>query len=186
MWNLNQLGGCFSMVADKDPLVKALEGFSDAYRRALSSAMVRRLGLKPRGEQENIGLANAAFRVLGEGGDRLRWEPFFFDWFGGAASEDRAMGGARAPLYAGAAMAELRGWFGLFEADRPERLDADYFKQAEPTELLYPDIEALWTAISERDDWGPFEQTIHRIRTARENYGLAQPALVADSDNSDI
>jgi uncharacterized protein YdiU (UPF0061 family) len=186
MWNLNQLGGCFSMVADKDPLVEALNGFSDAYRRALSSAMVRRLGLIPRGEEENIGLANAAFRALGEGGDKLRWEPFFFDWFGGAASEDRAMGGERAPLYSGAAVAELRGWFGLFEPDRPERLDADYFKGPAPEELLYLDIEALWSAISERDDWGPFSEKVHKIRTAGEAYGLALPGQVAHSDNPDI
>jgi uncharacterized protein YdiU (UPF0061 family) len=175
MWNLNQLAGCFAMVADKDPLVEALNGFGDAYRRALASAMVRRLGLVPRDEEENVGLAGAAFRALAEGGEELRWEPFFFDWFGGAASEDRAMGGARAHLYAGAGAGELRGWFGLFEPDRPERLDAPHFRGPEPEELLYPEIEALWAAISERDDWSPFEQKVHKIRTAGAAYALAGP-----------
>ena len=187
MWNLNQLGGCLAMVvADKDPLVEALKGFSDAYRRALSTAMVRRFGLLPRSEEDNIGLANAAFRALGEGGDKQRWEPFFFDWFGGAASEDRAMGGERAALYAGPALAELRGWFSQFEPDRPERLDGAYFKRPEPEELLYGEIETIWQAISERDDWGPFEEKIHKTRTAGANYGLTQPELIAPSNNPDI
>ena len=181
MWNLNQLGGCFSMVvADKDPLVKALDGFVAAYRHALSTALVRRLGLQPRSEQENMGLANAVFRALAEGGEKLRWEPFFFDWFGGAASEDRAMGGVRAPLYSGSAVGELRGWFGMFEPDRPERVDGPYFKGPEPEELLYLDIEEIWSAISERDDWGPFQAKIHKIRTAGEAYGLAQAGPVAN------
>jgi uncharacterized protein YdiU (UPF0061 family) len=175
LWNLNQLGGCFALVQDKDPLVEALQGYAGAYRRALSLALVRRLGLQPRSEQEDIGLANVVFRALAEGGERLRWEPFFFDWFGGAASEDRAMGGPRAHLYAGAAAAELRGWFGLYEPDRPERVDQAYFKRPEPEELLYDEIETLWSDVAERDDWSAFEQKIHRIRTAGRAYGLAQP-----------
>ena len=165
LWNLNQLAGCLSLVEDKDPLVEALQTYSDAYRRGLSLAMVRRLGLVPRTEQEDVGLANAAFRAIGEGGAELRWEPFFYDWFGGAASEDRAMGGPRAHLYAGGAAGELRGWFGHYEADLPERTDLGYFKRQDPQELLYDEIEAIWARIAEADDWSPFVEKVHSIRT---------------------
>ena len=174
LWNLNQLGLSFSLVEGKEPLIAALQGYGDAYRRALSLAIVRRLGLQPRTEQEDVGLANVVFRALAEGGERLRWEPFFFDWFGGAASEDRAMGGPRAHLYAGAAVGELRGWFGLYEPDRPERVDQAYFKRSEPEELLYEEIEAIWAGVSERDDWSAFDEKIHRTRAAGAAYGLAQ------------
>ncbi|HUO11492.1 MAG TPA: protein adenylyltransferase SelO family protein, partial [Caulobacteraceae bacterium] len=173
LWNLNQLAGCFAMVEDKDPLVEALQTYGDAYRRALSLAMVRRLGLVPRTEQEDVGLANAAFRALGEGGAELRWEPFFYDWFGGAASEDRAMGGPRAHLYSGAAAGELRGWFGLYEPDRPERVDGAYFKRPGPEELLYDEIEAIWTRIIEADDWTAFDEKIHSIRAIAAACGLS-------------
>lgn len=172
LWNLNQLGGALSLAADKDPLVEALHGFAPAYRRALSLAMVRRLGLHPRSPEEDAGLAGAAFRTLSEGGEPLRWEPFFFDWFGGAASEDRAMGGPRAPLYAGQAAAELRGWFGVYEPDRPERLDGPYFRRAEPEELLYEEIEAVWEDIAERDDWSSFETKLGQIRAAGDAYAI--------------
>jgi uncharacterized protein YdiU (UPF0061 family) len=180
LWNLNQLAGCFTLVTEKEPLIEALNGFGAAYRRALSAAMVRRLGLKPRALEEDVGLAAGAFRVLAETGEELRWEPFFFDWFGGAASEDRAMGGPRAHLYGGAAMAELRGWFGLYETDRPERLEHPYFSGAEPEEMLYDEIEAIWTAIAERDDWAPFQVKIERVRGAGEACGFSTVGWTPD------
>ncbi len=175
LWNLNQLGGALSLVHDKDPLVQALQRFGPAYRRALSSAMVRRLGLKPRSEDDDVALAGAAFRALAEGGERLRWEPFFFDWFGGMASEDRAMGGPRAHLYSGQAAAELRGWFAAYEPDRSQRLDSAYFRRPEPEELLYDEIEAIWAAIAEKDDWSAFDAKVGAVRDAGEAYGYAQP-----------
>jgi uncharacterized protein YdiU (UPF0061 family) len=176
LWNLNQLGGCLTLAAEKAPLVEALNGFSSAYRRALSAAVVRRLGLKPRTLDEDIGLASVAFRAIAEGGEELRWEPFFYDWFCGAESEGRAMGGPRAPLYRGRAVGELRGWLGLYEADRPERLDHPYFERGGPEELLYDEIEALWAAIAERDDWAPFQAKIASIRAAGEACGLSIPS----------
>jgi uncharacterized protein YdiU (UPF0061 family) len=176
LWNLNQLGGCLTLAAEKAPLVEALNGFSAAYRRALSAAVVRRLGLKPRTLDEDVGLASVAFRAIAEGGEELRWEPFFYDWFCGAESEGRAMGGPRAPLYRGRAVGELRGWLGLYEADRPERLDHPYFERGGPEELLYDEIEALWAAIAERDDWAPFQAKIASIRAAGEACGLSIPS----------
>ena len=53
---------------------------------------------KPRPLSEDVELVNAAFRALQAGGERLRWEPFFFDWFCG--DERRALGGVRGDLYA--------------------------------------------------------------------------------------
>jgi uncharacterized protein YdiU (UPF0061 family) len=173
LWSLNQLAGCLTLVTDKDPLVEALQRFGDAYRRALSAAMVRRLGLTPRSLEEDVALAAAAFQTIAEGGEGLRWEPFFFDWFGGAASEDRAMGGPRAHLYAGQAMGQLRGWLGRYEPDRPERLEHPYFRRPDPEEMLYDEIEAVWAAIAERDDWAPFEAKLAAVRTAAEACGLS-------------
>src|SRR5579859_4334941 len=85
-WNLRQLAGAFTLVSEAEPLIEALNRFSGHYREALSGAMVRRLGLKPTGPEADVDLANAAFRALAEGGEPLRWEPFYFDWFGGPAS----------------------------------------------------------------------------------------------------
>jgi len=172
-WNLRQLAGALTLVTDADPLVEALNGFSAAYRSALSAAMLRRLGLASQGSDADVDLVNAAFRALAEGGADLRWEPFFFDWFGGLASESRALAGPRAALYGGEAFATFRALLAPYEMDRPERLAAPYFTRAEPEELLYDEIEALWAAIAERDDWPPFEAKLERIEVARQGWALA-------------
>ena len=171
-WNLQQLAGALSVASPAEPLVAALNGFSAAYRQALASAMLNRLGLRPRSPGAEVDLANAAFRALAEGGEALRWEPFFFDWFGGRASEARALKGSRAAVYGGDAFIEFRGRLADFEPARPERLEAGYFARPDPEELLYDQIEALWSAIADRDDWTPFEAKLTTIEEARSAWEL--------------
>ena len=71
------------------------------------------------------------------------------------------------------ALAAFRDRLGAYEALRPERLNHAYFTGPEPQELLYDEIEAIWAAIAERDDWSPFHAKIAAIGIAREAYGLA-------------
>ena len=184
LWNLNQLAGSLLAVSEKDPLVEALNRFGAAYRQALSGAMVARLGLSPRSPDENVELANAAFRALGEGGEALRWEPFFYDWFCGLESEGRAMGGPRAHLYGGPELAAFRMHLAAFAPDRPERLDNPYFAAGTPEEMLYDEIEAIWADIADRDDWAAFNAKIERIGLARNAYALpwAAPDVQASVD----
>jgi hypothetical protein len=122
---------------------------------------------------EDLELIAAAFGALAEGGEALRWEPFFFDWFGGEASAARALGGARAAAYDGAAFNAFRERLSAYEPERPERLQHAYFQRTEPEELLYDEIEAIWSAIAERDDWTPFEAKLGGIGAAREAWGVA-------------
>jgi uncharacterized protein YdiU (UPF0061 family) len=175
-WNLQQLAGCLTLVGQSDSLVAALNGFSDAYRDELRTAMLARLGLKPRDGEADVTLVNAAFRALAEGakeaGDRLRWEPFFFDWFGGPMSEGRALGGPRGDLYAGETFAAFRTQLQGFEAERPERLGHPYFSRAEPEEMLIDEVESLWAPIAEADDWTALRAKLDAIETARQAYAL--------------
>jgi uncharacterized protein YdiU (UPF0061 family) len=167
-WNLQQLAGALATIEQTDPLVDALNGFGVVYRDALAAAMLNRLGLNPLSGQADVALANLALRALAEGGEALGWEPFFFDWFGGLASESRALGGPRAALYARPAFTAFRDGLQDYEPDRPERLAGAYFGHSEPEELLYPEIEAIWTKIAEHDDWSAFHDKIGRIGGARQ------------------
>jgi uncharacterized protein YdiU (UPF0061 family) len=169
-WNLQQLAGCFSMVAESDPLVDALNGFGAAYRRELAEAMLGRLGVQPRGGEEDAALAQAAFRAFSEGGEALRWEPFFFDWFCGDAG--RADVSPRGGIYRAEGFAEFRRLIASFTPERPERLAHAYFARPEPEELLYDQIEALWAPIAEADDWSAFDAKLAGIETAREAWSL--------------
>lgn len=173
-WNLTQLAGCLRMVAEAEPLTDALNGFGPAYIRHLRAAFLMRLGVRSLGEAADQRLTDAALALLREGGEALQWEPLFFDWFAGFASSERALRGPRAKLYQGEAFDAFR--FALFEhePDRPERLEHPAFAAPEPQEMLIDEVEAIWAAIAERDDWSAFEAKLARVETWRQ--ALDHPA----------
>jgi uncharacterized protein YdiU (UPF0061 family) len=167
-WNLTQLGGALKTVADAEPLTEALNGFGPTYIRELRAAFLARLGVSSLGEAADQRLLDTALALLREGGEALRWEPLFFDWFGGFASSARALGGPRGKLYQGEAFDAFR--FALFEhePDRPERLEHPAFAAPEPEEMLIDEVEGIWAAIEAGDDWGPFHAKLERLAQARE------------------
>ncbi len=115
--------------------------------------------------------------ALDEGGEALGWEPMFFDWFCGQASEGRAMNGPRASLYRGEAFLAFRAALAGYAPDRPHRLAQAYFTGVEPQALLYDEIEALWAPIAARDDWSAFEAKLAAIRAAGQAWALTPDAL---------
>jgi uncharacterized protein YdiU (UPF0061 family) len=169
-WNLQQLAGALSLTAESDALVEALNGFGAAYRTELMAAMLARLGVRSRDPDADAALTQAAFRAFGEGGEALRWEPFFFDWFCG--DDARAMAGPRGDLYAEPGFAEFRETLAGFEPDQPERLADPYFARPEPEELLIGEIEAIWARIADGDDWSAFEAKLAAIEAARTAWAL--------------
>jgi uncharacterized protein YdiU (UPF0061 family) len=171
-WNLQQLAGCLIQIGDEASLVTALSGFAAAYRQALLQSMIARLGLVSRDPDRDLALVNAAFRALAAGGEAQRWEPFFFDWFGGMASEPRAMAGPRALLYEGEEARHFRQLLSGFEPDRPQRLDHPMFSVTEPEELLVEEVEALWAPIAAGDDWSALRGKLERIEASRVAWDL--------------
>ena len=165
-WALKQLASALSPVADADDLLKAVNGFAPAYREALTAALLRRLGVRSLSSEDEPALVTATFQVLEAGGEALGWEPMFFDWFCGAASEARAMTGPRAAFYQGEAFKAFRAVLARFEPDRPERLTSSYFSALDPEQLLYEEIERLWASIDADDDWAPFHAKLSAIRAA--------------------
>lgn len=172
-WNLTQLAGCLKPVADVEPLTEALNGFGPAYIRELRAAFLMRLGVSSLGEAADQRLLDATLALLKAGGEALRWEPLFFDWFGGFASSARALSGPRAKVYQGEAFDAFRFALMEHEPDRIERLEHPVFAAREPEEMLIEEVEAVWSAIDADDDWTPFHAKLARLETARQAYGLA-------------
>ncbi len=166
-WNLTQLAGCLKLVADTEPLTDALNGFGPAYIRELRAAFLERLGVKSLGEAADQRLLDTTLALLREGGDAIRWEPLFHDWFAGFSSSARALAGPRGKLYQGETFDAFR--FALFEhePDHPERLEHPVFA-APPEDLLIDEVEAIWAAIDQSDDWGPLEAKLARIEAVRQ------------------
>jgi serine/tyrosine/threonine adenylyltransferase len=166
-WALTQLGGALKPIADAGPLTEALNGFGPLYIAELRAAFLERLGVKSLGEAADQRLVDTTLALLREGGEALRWEPLFHDWFGGFSSSERALRGPRAGQYQGEAFDAFR--FALFEhePDRPERLEHTAFAAADPEEMVADEVEAIWAAIDSNDDWTPFHAKLARLAASR-------------------
>lgn len=173
-WNLARLAECFALVAEEGPLVAALEGWTEAWRREIRSAFLRRLGVRSAGFEADGELVRSTLAFLKAAGPGLRWEPLFFDWFCGAASQTRAMDGPRAGLYAGAAFDAFHAALMAHDPNEPERLGDPWFSRPEPEEMLHDEVERIWAAIDGSDDWGPFAAKIAAVGRARAAWGLAE------------
>ncbi|WP_295173393.1 protein adenylyltransferase SelO family protein [uncultured Brevundimonas sp.] len=171
-WNLTQLAGCLKLVAEVEPLTDALNGFGPAYIRELRAAFLMRLGVLSLGEAADQRLVDTTLALLREGGAALRWEPLFFDWFGGFASSARALSGPRAKLYQGEAFDAFRFALMEHEPDRIERLEHPMFAAREPEEMLIDEVEAIWAAVADADDWAPFQAKLDRLEAARLAWGF--------------
>ncbi|MFK0298210.1 protein adenylyltransferase SelO family protein [Brevundimonas sp. NPDC090276] len=173
-WNLTQLAGCLKLIAEPQvaALTEALNGFGPAYIRHLRAAFLNRLGVKSLSEAADQRLLDAALALLRDKGEALRWEPLFFDWFGGFSSGARALGGVRGKTYQGEAFDAFRFALLEHEPDRPERLEHPMFAKPEPEEMLIDEVEAIWSAIDQGDDWAPLHAKLARLDAARSAWAL--------------
>jgi uncharacterized protein YdiU (UPF0061 family) len=157
-WNVAQLAGCLALVTDDHPaLAAALESFAPAFHQALADAIVRRLGL-PKGEEEaDREIARSVTRALAS--SRVAIDRFFFDWRGGARPANSLYDGAEFDAIA-AAIGERQG----------ARTNG-YWSDEAPCSMHIEEVEAIWAAIAERDDWAAFERKVAAIRRMGEAMG---------------
>jgi serine/tyrosine/threonine adenylyltransferase len=80
-WNVVQLAGALRTIADVDAMIAELERFGPLYREALVERFLWRLGVQPRGADEDIALVAAIEQALIGSGVEI--DRFFFDWAGG-------------------------------------------------------------------------------------------------------
>lgn len=156
-WDLAQLGGCLALVADGSALSDTLNGWSGLFEAALIKAMVRRLGMVPDAARDRA-LLSAMLTVLRR--QDVTIDRFFFEWRGGRVPEggDEALVG------------QLAGRDAL-----PGALDHDYWRDVAPCSMHIEEVEAIWAAIADADDWAPFEAKIAAIRRMGEAHqGLGE------------
>lgn len=168
-WNLSRLGGALLPVTDEKSLNDGLSQFPEAFEAAMADAYFQRLGLKRSGA-EDFDLVVALLRWMES--SRVPYERVFFDWFCGAASEQRAAQSTLAALYGGEAFASVRALLMAAPPDRQGRLAHPYFARAAPSTMLIDEVEAIWAPIAETDDWSRFEQKLAEIGEMREAFGF--------------
>jgi uncharacterized protein YdiU (UPF0061 family) len=147
-WDLAQLAGCLSLLADAAPLSERLAGWNDRFQDALVSALLRRLGIAS-GDNDRE-LAAALIRALALKSHTI--DRIFFDWRGGhdpgASSYPEEAFRELAPLLKGRELPKSHA----------------YWSDSGPCSMHIEEVEAIWDAIATGDDWQPFEDKVRAIR----------------------
>jgi uncharacterized protein YdiU (UPF0061 family) len=147
-WDLAQLGGSLSLIAEGPALSDILTGWSERFDDALVAALIGRLGIARGNDDRSI--AGALVRALASRAKSI--DCLFFDWRGG---HDPG-----AELYPGA---EFRGLAALLKGrERPRQ--HPYWSDPAPCSLHIDEVEAIWDSIAASDDWQPFDNKVKAIR----------------------
>lgn len=152
-WNLIQLGIALQPLAEAEVLAAALAPFAQHYRTSLIDRVLYRLGLIPRGEQDDTQLVVAMEKALTETQHSI--DDLFFDWAGAQLRRDN-------PAYNTPAFAPFRNAIALYRAAID--LDHPYWQSPGPCSMLIGEVEALWAPIAEKDDWRDLNDKVRAVR----------------------
>jgi uncharacterized protein YdiU (UPF0061 family) len=161
-WDLAQLGGCLSLVAQAAPLSDILTGWGQRFEAALVAKLLWRLGIEARDQAADHELARTLVDALDLKTSTI--DRFFFDWRGG-----RDPGLETYPSEPFRKLAALL-------AGRELPPVHDYWSNGEPCSMHIEEVEAIWDGIAERDDWQPFEAKVAAVRRLGEAMQEREPA----------
>ncbi|MCB2076085.1 MAG: YdiU family protein [Novosphingobium sp.] len=150
-WDVAQFAVALRLVADSDPLIAALDRFGDLYRDAMARRFLWRLGVESRGIEADIALVGAAETHMREAD--IGPDAFFFRHRGGRDAPDDG--------------------FGELLASHPSACEPDnpIWQEPAPPSLVIDEVERIWSAIDERDDWRPLHEKVGELRRLGEALG---------------
>jgi uncharacterized protein YdiU (UPF0061 family) len=169
-WNLTRLAESLLPLSSVEQLEPVLNTMWLQFREALPRAILRRLGLIPRGTEADGAFVIALFGFLLE--SKAPYEQFFFDWRGGAASAERAARSPAAEFYMLPHFVAVADGLEAYQPASDVNLDHPYFRRERPRTMLIDDVEAIWAPIAEADDWTLFHAALDEIAQMREAYGI--------------
>lgn len=154
-WNCGQLAIALRLLTTAPPLMAAMERFGPLYMAAIGRRWSWRLGVESRGLEEDTTLVSACEAMLRE--EDAAPDVFFHRHRGGRGAQ-------------GALAVALNG---------REPLDSShpYWADEAPQTMLVEEVETIWSAIAERDDWQPLNNKIAALRRMGDAHGPPpQPA----------
>ena len=161
-WDVAQLAGCLALVGEARSLADVLAGWAVRYETALIEALLARLGVAPREPIADRQLAGVLIESLQS--REVGIDSLFFDWRGG-----RDPGG---DAYASPAFRSLAAHL----EGKSRRQSHPYWSDPKPCSMHIEEVEAIWAAIDQDDDWSPFEAKVAAIRRMGEAMAADAPA----------
>ena len=146
LWDVAQFARSLALNEEMEALGERLDGFAPAFHEALGRQMGWRLGVGALTPEATGALATA----LAE--SRVSLDRFWADWRGSRPAEDRNAD------YDHPAFTALR------DALPDRRTSASGVGGIEPVSMLIDEVEAIWAAIDEHDDWQPLQDKVAAIR----------------------
>ena len=150
-WNLGQFAIALRPLVEAEPLIAALERFGSLFQHAMARRFCWRLGIASRGLEADTAVINAAEVAMREA--NLGPDEFFYRHRGGREAQ-------------GALREAMKGY-------EPLDTSHEYWSEGQPESMLIDEVEALWSAIDERDDWTPLYDKVARIRHMGQALGEA-------------
>jgi len=158
LWALHQLAAALSPLADIEDLTESLTAYEPAYQQAFIGQTCHLLGVQTGVFEEDIEFLSLLYAWMTEA--EAPWPQVFFDWHGGPLSETRAAQSPIEGLYKDALFAPVKAALLRRTPVAKLHLDTDYFQAPKPESLLIDEIETIWAAIAENDDWSLFEDKL--------------------------
>jgi uncharacterized protein YdiU (UPF0061 family) len=155
-WDVVQLAIALVPLSSEATLLPILQAFAGRYEAALRDALLGRLGVKSRHDEADFALIAAMEAALSPG--EVMIDRFFFDWRGGrrraASPADYA--------YEGEAFTDFVAQIADFEP--AGATDHVYWSDASPCSMHIDEVEAIWSAIADREDWAPLHAKVAAVR----------------------
>jgi len=173
LWNLHQLGYALKFAYPDLDYEKTLEDFGDDFNLQIQLHLLKRLNLRcdvddPSAHQLLISqLISYLFKFMEE--EKALFEQTFFDLHSGYRAE-RLERSPQAILYHKPSFEHLRECLKKFSVASTAKAEHSYFKKSQACSLIIDELESIWTAIAEKDDWSLFERKLQDIRSFRGVY----------------
>jgi uncharacterized protein YdiU (UPF0061 family) len=148
-WNCGQLAVALRLHAETAPLVAALERFGPLYMEAVARRWCWRLGVESQGVEEDTQLVAGCEAQMRAGA--MQPDAFFFAHRGG------------------------RGLPEAFRHYQPTGDTHPYWSDPAPQSLLIEEVEAIWAAIDQSDDWAPLHAKLDALARMGEAHGPPPP-----------
>ncbi|MEL7199225.1 MAG: YdiU family protein [Pseudomonadota bacterium] len=156
-WNCGQFAVALRLIADSEPLIAALQRFPELYMAAVARRWCWRLGIASKGTETDTQLVASSEQAMRE--SAASPDAFFFTHRGGRSLDQLSTECAD-----------------ILSGYSPIVSDHDYWNADHPQSLQIEEVETIWSAIADHDNWSPLQAKVRDLRTMKDAYGASPTA----------